>query len=301
MERGKKMAFVPYKINDEGKMKQLKKQDFNLEKELQSLVEENLKELFGIKFLATEYSTGERHGGRMDTLGIDENNSPVILEYKKNKNQNIINQALFYLDWLLDHKSAFELLARDIFNQKIDVDWSSPRVLCIAEEFNKYDTYAVEQMKRPIELIQYRIFEDDLFALNILTAAKDSASTQITKNKDYKVDNHLKKADSKIKELYKELSEYALDLGSEVIESPRKLYIAFRVIRNFMCVQVYNHHLLLYLRLNPEYINLEADILRDVSHIGHYGTGDLEVRVESEDDIELAKELIEKAYDNSGS
>ncbi len=156
-------------------------------------------------------------------------------------------------------------------------------------------------MKRPIELIQYRVFEDDLFALNILTAAKDSASTQITKNKDYKVENHLKKADSKIKELYKELSEYALDLGSEVIESPRKLYIAFRVIRNFMCVQVYNHHLHLYLRLNPEDINLEADILRDVSHIGHYGTGDLEVRVESEDDIELAKELIEKAYDNSGS
>lgn len=295
------MAFVPYKINNQGKMKQLKKKDFKLEKELQSLVEKNLKELFGITFLATEYSTGERHGRRMDTLGIDENNSPVILEYKKNKNQNIINQALFYLDWLLDHKSAFELLVRDTLNQKIEVDWSSPRVLCIAEEFNKYDTYAVEQMKRPIELIQYRVFEDDLFALNILTAAKDSASTQITKNKDYKVENHLKKADSKIKELYKELSEYALDLGSEVIESPRKLYIAFRVIRNFMCVQVYNHHLHLYLRLNPEDINLETDILRDVSHIGHYGTGDLEVRVESEDDIELAKELIEKAYDNSGS
>lgn len=295
------MAFVPYKINDDGKMKQLKKKDFKLEKELQSLVEENLKELFGINFLDTEYSTGERHGGRMDTLGIDENNSPVILEYKKNKNQNIINQALFYLDWLIDHKSAFELLVRDTLNQKIDVDWSSPRVLCIAEEFNKYDTYAVEQMKRPIELIQYRIFEDDLFALNILTAAKDSDSTKINKNKDYKEGYHLKKADSKIKELYKELSEYALDLGSEVIESPRKLYIAFRVIRNFMCVQVYNHHLLLYLRLNPEEINLEADILRDVSNIGHYGTGDLEVRVESEDDIELAKELIEKAYDNSGS
>ncbi len=116
------MSFVPYKTNNQGKMKQLKKKDFKLEKELQSLVEENLKELFGITFLATEYSTGERHGGRMDTLGIDENNSPVILEYKKNKNQNIINQALFYLDWLLDHKSAFELLVRDTLNQKIEVD-----------------------------------------------------------------------------------------------------------------------------------------------------------------------------------
>ena len=115
------MAFIPYKINNEGKIKQLNKQDFKLEKELQSLVEENLLELFGITFLTSEYSTSERHGGRMDTLGIDENNSPVILEYKKNKNQNIINQALFYLDWLVDHKSAFELMVRDTIKKKIEI------------------------------------------------------------------------------------------------------------------------------------------------------------------------------------
>ena len=115
------------------------------------------------------------------------------------------------------------------------------------------------------------------------------------------IKDHLKKADNKIKEIFKELSEYTLEIGSEVIESPRKLYIAFRVIRNFMCVQIYNHHLLLYLSLNPENFDLDSQILRDVSNIGHYGTGDLEVRVESKDDIELAKQLIEKAYDNSGS
>ena len=295
------MAFIPYQISDDGKMKQLKKKDLKLEKELQSLVEENLEELFGITFLATEYSTGQRHGGRMDTLGIDENNSPVILEYKRNKNQNVINQALFYLDWLIDHKSAFEILVRDKFKEKIEIDWSSPRVLCIAEEFNKYDTYAVEQMKRPIELIQYRIFEDDLFALNILTAAEESKSGKTTNNKDYKVDDHLKKADDKIRKIFEELSEYTLELGPEVIESPRKLYIAFRVIRNFMCVQIYNHHLLLYLSLNPENFDLDSPILRNVSKIGHYGTGDLEVRVENKDDIEFAKKLIEKAYENSGS
>ncbi|WP_049773784.1 hypothetical protein [Halanaerobium hydrogeniformans] len=68
-------------------MKQLKKKDFKLEKELQSLVEENLQKLFGITFLATEHSTGQRYGGRMDTIGIDENNYPVILEYKRKKSE----------------------------------------------------------------------------------------------------------------------------------------------------------------------------------------------------------------------
>ena len=81
------MAFIPYKINQDRKVKQIKKKDFKLEKELQSLVEDNLQEFFGITFLSSEYSTGERHGGRMDTLGIDENNSPVILEYKRKKSK----------------------------------------------------------------------------------------------------------------------------------------------------------------------------------------------------------------------
>jgi predicted transport protein len=296
------MAFIPYKIKNNGRMKQLKKQDFKLEKELQSLVEENLKELFGITFLATEYSTGERHGGRMDTLGIDENNSPVILEYKKNKNQNIINQALFYLDWLVDHKSAFELLVRDTLNQKIEIDWSSPRVLCIAEEFNKYDTYAVDQMKRPIELIQYRVFEDNIFALDILTAAEESkGNNKSSINKNYSVDDHLTSGTDKTRELFDELRDFTLELADDVVESPRKFYIAYRVIRNFLCLEIHKGHLLLYLRLSLDEVDLEHEMIRDVSDIGHYGTGDVEVRVESEDDIELAKKLIEKAYNNSGS
>ena len=296
------MTFIPYKIKDDGKMKQLKKKDFKLEKELQSLVEENLKELFGITFLATEYSTGQRHGGRMDTIGIDENNSPVILEYKRNKNQNIINQALFYLDWLVDHKSAFELLVRDTLNKKIEIDWSSPRVLCIAEEFNKYDTYAVDQMKRPIELIQYRIFEDDLFALDILTAAEESkGNNKSSTNKDYSVEYHLKNGSERIKKLFDELRDFTLELADDVVESPRKFYIAYRIIRNFLCIDIHKEHLHIYLRIEPDEVDLENDILRDVSEIGHFGTGDVEVRVESEDDIELAKKLIEKAYDNSGN
>ena len=35
----------------------------------------------------------------MDSIGIDENNCPVIVEYKRSSNENIINQGLFYLDW----------------------------------------------------------------------------------------------------------------------------------------------------------------------------------------------------------
>ena len=76
-----------------------------LEKDIQNLFEKNLNEILDIQFLATEYSTS--FGGRIDTVGIDNNGSPVIIEYKRSQNDNVINQGLSYLRWLLDHKDAF--------------------------------------------------------------------------------------------------------------------------------------------------------------------------------------------------
>ena len=46
----------------------------DLEKPLQTLIEANLEALLGIRFLASEYSTGKTHAGRIDSLGLDENN-----------------------------------------------------------------------------------------------------------------------------------------------------------------------------------------------------------------------------------
>ena len=78
-----------------------------LEKELQNPIEKNMEVFFGVRFLKSEYAIT---AGRMDSIGIDENNSPVIFEYKRSTNENVINQGLFYLDWLLDHKAEFKLL-----------------------------------------------------------------------------------------------------------------------------------------------------------------------------------------------
>jgi len=297
------MPIIPFMLDDKNQAKMLKKVQFQLEKELQSIIENNLEEFFGITFLASEYTTSKKHGGRMDTLGIDENNSPVILEYKRNSNQNIINQALFYLDWLVDHKSAFEILVRDTLNKKIEIDWSSPRVLCIAEEFNKYDSYGVEQMKRPIELIQYSYFENNLITLDLLTTEYEERISNVTTTevvkKDYGIADHKKKGTKKTNLWFEELREFIIELGDDIKESPRKFYIAYRVIRNFICIEIHKNHLLLYLTLNQNLVDLDHKYIRDVKDIGHYGTGDIELRIESIDEIDIAKEMILMAYKNS--
>src|SRR4051794_230882 len=128
--------------------------------------------LFGVRFLASEYSTGARHGGRVDSLGIDENGSPVIFEYKRSRDENVINQGLFYLDWLLDHRGEFALLVMKMLGGTAadEIDWSNPRLVCVARDFTRYDEHAVQQINRTVELVRYRDYSGQLLALELLTA-----------------------------------------------------------------------------------------------------------------------------------
>ena len=151
-----------------------------LEKSLQTVFERNLETLLGVRFLASEFPTNE--GGRMDTLGIDENNSPVVIEYKRSSNENVINQGLYYLDWLMGHRKDFEWLVLERLGAEAArlVDWTGPRLICIATDFGKYDEHAVKQMNRNIALIRYRRFDSDLLLLDQLTSASAATTSPVS-------------------------------------------------------------------------------------------------------------------------
>src|SRR5215469_15926972 len=146
-----------FKVSN-GLVQELQGASIAVEKTLQTLIENHLEAFLGIRFLKTEHTTGKTHGGRIDTLGIDENGSPVIIEYKRALNENVINQGLFYLDWLMDHKAEFELLVLKRLGVSLAdaIEWTTTRLLCIASDFTKYDEHAVQQINRNIELIRYR-------------------------------------------------------------------------------------------------------------------------------------------------
>lgn len=125
-------------FNIKGAVKEYQSGTVTLEKELQTVIENNMNIFFGVTFLASEYRTTD--GGRMDSIGIDENHCPVIFEYKRSVKENVINQGLFYLNWLLDHKDSFKVLVIEKLGLKAanNIDWSMPRVVCVAGDFTKY-------------------------------------------------------------------------------------------------------------------------------------------------------------------
>ena len=280
-----------------------------LEKSLQHLIEYNLDTVLGIRLLASEYSTGPKHGGRIDTLGIDENASPVIIEYKRATNENVINQGLFYLDWLLDHRAEFKLLVLEKFGKDVAdaIDWTAPRLLCIAGGFTRYDQHAVEQMNRNVELIRYRRFGEDLLMFELVNATvaesgpstTDGSSTLPYSQKT--MAQILSDLDGSLMDLYQALRAHIMAIGDDVQEKTLKFYVAFKRLRNFACVEVHpnKNAVTLYLKVDPESAKLEPGFSRDVRKVGHYGTGDLEVTIRSNDDLEHVKPLLQASYEAS--
>ncbi|MBO9397198.1 DUF91 domain-containing protein [Shimia sp. R9_2] len=286
-------------------LEQLSTPEIPLEKALQTLFEHNLETLLGVRFLASEYST--TNGGRMDTLGIDENGYPVIIEYKRDRSENVINQGLFYLDWLMDHRGDFEILVRDKFGKDTAqaIEWSAPRLICIASDFTKYDTHAVKQMSRNIELIRYRAFSHDLLLLDLLTSVSTAPTTVVSssgKANKYKTNSEsLADASEDLANLYADIEAFMISLGDDVVKKALRFYFAFKRIKNFACVEIKPsiNTIKLYLKVNPDSVQLEEGFTRDVRNVGHFGTGDLEVTLKTHENFERAKDLILKSYEAS--
>ena len=276
-----------------------------LEKELQTLIEHNMETFFGVRFLKSEYTITN---GRMDSIGIDENNSPVIFEYKRSQNENVINQGLFYLDWLLDHKADFKLLVIEKFGMEAanNIDWSVPCVICIAHDFTKYDIHAVNQMQKNIKLVSYRKYDNDLILFEhlntpiIKSVSESPAGDYDTKSNGQK--SHVEKlavASKDMKNLYHSICDYIESLGDDIAKNQLKMYLAYKKVQNMVCLEIYNKQIILFLKLKPETVTLEEGFTRDMRSIGHYGTGDLQIIIKNAKDFDKAKPLLERAYNEA--
>ncbi len=298
-------------------IEELPAQSDQIEKSLQTLFENNLERLLAIRFIKSEHTTGPVHGGRIDTLGLDEDGCAVIIEYKRAVNQNVINQGLFYLDWLMDHKKDFEWLVLTKLGQKeaSAVDWSSPRLLCVAGDFTKYDEHAVKQIDRNIQLLRYRRFGSELLMIELVHTSRVTKAEPVTSNGpdtralepasssethiSQRISYRIAKAPQDIRDVYEAVAAFLTGLGDDVQVKELKLYIAFKRLKNFACIEVYpqTRVVIAYLKIDPSGVTIEPDFTRDVTTIGHFGTGNLEVSMKNFDDFAKARPLFTKAYE----
>lgn len=295
----------------------ISQRNFLAEKALQQLIERNLDVVFNCRLVASEFSTGSQHAGRIDTLALSEDDNPVIIEYKKAESSELINQSLFYLYWIHDHRGDFEIAVQKTLGSKASVDWSDVRVICIAPNYKKYDLHAVQVMGANIELWTYRLFDNSTLYLEevlqkptsqsddnsgknpvMVAAGKKAALTKATGV--YTFDQHIDGKPESVREIALAVQEFIQKLDAAIEEAPKKLYVAYRIAQNIVCMEIQQKKVVLFLKLDPKKHPGPSGISRDVSNIGHFGTGDLEVTLRSMLDVEAAKPFIQIAYQAVG-
>ncbi len=253
-------------------------------------------------------------------MALSEENNPVIIEYKKIESSELVTQSLYYLSWLRDHRGDFQIAANRALGPSVEVDWEDIRVICIAPGYKKWDLHAVQQMGANIELWQYRLFENGALYLEqvfgrdagrpaasdptvdknpaMVAAGKKAAETRRTGS--YTFEQHLEGVSESVRALLRDLRDFIVNLDESVEEVPKKHYIAYKVAKNFVCVEVYRNKLNLFLKLDPSQVSPLPPNARDVSQIGHGGTGDLELAIHTADEAEAAHEWIRKAFERVG-
>lgn len=278
--------------------KQLKPSNFKNEKELQVLIENNLEDIFGIKFIITEFSTGEKHGGRIDTLGLDENNNPVIIEYKWGEKDNVINQGLFYLDWLVDHKGDFQMMVEKRLGRKVKIEWGQPRLILVANSFSKYDKHAINRMAENIELWAYSLYENGILDIELEGNAKPSAKTgrRLTTiaYEKYDLNYHLNKTNKELRDKFLEIKEKVLELPNvtEIVE--QKSGITYKTSKSFVRFEFKKSYVQVLLRQHK--YNDPKKLIRDISSFewGYKGMVKLLPATDINDVFALTKQSYEE-------
>ncbi|MFN8371991.1 MAG: DUF5655 domain-containing protein [Anaerolineae bacterium] len=297
-----------FRFDNRNQTQRITSGQFKLERQLQDIVEANIEEIFGVRFVAREFSIRGEQLGRIDTLGLDYEGTPTVIEYKRAENENVVNQGLYYVNWLVEHRGDFELAAQRKLNKEVEVNWSHPRLIVIAQSYAKWDTYAVNRMGEGIELWRYTLYGSDLLHLELVYGQQRATPVLVqntTTNQEikpeifYTLEYHLEKGSDKVQEIYHALRDGILALASEegeIIETYNKLYIGYRRGKNFCEVQFQTRSLKIHLDINYEFLEDPRKLARDVSGVGHWGTGDVEVKIDTDADVPYAIELIKQSY-----
>lgn len=300
---------ILFKIEKDGKLKQINEKFFKLEKELQTLCEENLEKIFGLVLVKSQFSI---HNFRIDTLAFDhQSKSFVIIEYKKDRNFSVVDQGYAYLSLMLNNKADFILEYNENCKENLkrrEIDWSQSKVIFVSPTFTTYQRDSINFKDLPIELWEIKRYNNDTvrFAHLRPSGATESIKTISAKSKTiervskeikvYTEEDHLNGVPDEIKELYQKFKEAILNVGDNITVKPTKWYIGFVAKTNISDIRIQKKALKIWLNLRIGELDDPKNLARDVSNIGHWGNGDYEIQVRDEENLEYIISLIKQSY-----
>lgn len=296
-----------YKITTS--LEPLKETPFKKERELQSLFEANLPQIMGLMLVKSEFTIKNK---RIDTLAFDpESKAFVIIEYKRDRNNSVVDQGFSYLSLMLQNKADFilEYNERNPKNQlnRKEVDWSQSRVVFVSSDFTENQIEATNFKDIAIELYEVKRYGDHLLIAPIQKSKAAESIKPITRQnkvyqsvadeiKVYTEDSLLNNKSEEVVALYEKYKAAILNLTEDVEVKPQKWYIAFKKDRHNICdIEIQKVGLKMTINLKKGKLDDPKRIMRDISGVGHFGNGDYEIKVSNDKNLEYVMSLVKQA------
>lgn len=295
---------MPAFVIEGKKAKKISQKEFRDEQELHDLIDRNLDEMFGIRYIRKEHIT-DKHG-RIETLGIDESNRPVVIEYKKTKEKGQLVQANRYMTWIRQNPPAFELLVRDNLGNVGSIDFANPRIICFAQEYSVDDKCLA--LTLGAELWKYRYYEN-----NTLVILREEEPEQLIKGTGVQgtivrigkeqrppktVEQHLEGSSKELQNLFNDLNGRIMDISSEIERYMTAAEIIYKtsLVFTYTAIQPRKNCIRFILRTAGDKINDPKNITTKIPRTHGYGNITRQMFV-SPRDIEEGKYNLDDVMD----
>ncbi|GHQ41841.1 hypothetical protein VN0355_13380 [Helicobacter pylori] len=119
---------------------------------------------------------------------------------------------------------------------------------------------------------------------------KDKKEKKVYDLNSYKFGSHSR-------ELFDILSKEIKALDEKIVENFNQDYISYKFSKNFVDIVVQTGNLKLYLNMKFNELQDEKNLARDMTNKGHLGNGDIEVKLETKENIPYCLGLIKQALE----
>jgi predicted transport protein len=300
---------MPIYAISNNKLSEIPVKPFKLEREIQALIEANLKAVMGLALVKSEFSIKNK---RIDTLAFDEQaHSFVIIEYKRDTSVSVFDQGVTYLKLMLENKADFVLEYNERLGgtlKRDEVDWTQSRVAFVSPAFSDIQIGAADFRDLSIEL--WKVTQYDNHTLQVSEIKKSASAVSIKQatqqSKDLKLvasqikvyteEGWLDYAGEEMAALYRKFKVAITNLDSDVEMKPTGAYIAFkRGGRNVVDIEPQQKALKIFINAKWGTIEDSKKIAKDVSNIGHLGNGDYQIQVHDDQNLEYIMSLVKQA------
>lgn len=291
---------------------------FSTEKEMQKFCETNLDMLLGLTFVTTEFKVAQF---RFDSVAYNHATKAfIIIEYKNTSNFSVIDQGYSYIATLLNHKADFVLKYNQVFNVSKgldDFDWTQVRVLFVAPSYTTYQLNSINFNDLPMELWRIKRYELGIVQFEQIKPTSTSASISGYVSPSipgsppapvidtppevivYTEDNRLADGSDATREYYMELRDFILSLDDSIELKATKLYMGFLFNNhNLVDIKLQKNSILVWLNTHYGVLDDPRGIITDVTHTGHHGNGDCQIKIADKSHMGYIKDLIQAHYQN---